>query len=137
MSAENKALIRRMIDEVWNQKNLAAVENFAAADCIGHAPTGVDVRGPDGIRQNVTRFITAFPDLHLTIEDMIAEGDKVVMRFTSRGTQRGEFLGIAPTGKRVTVTGTGTYRMEGGKIKEGWVNQDLFGLLQQLGVTFK
>jgi steroid delta-isomerase-like uncharacterized protein len=137
MSTENKALIRRMIDEVWNQKNLATVENFAAADCIGHAPTGVDAHGPDGIRQNVTRFITAFPDLHLTIEDMIAEGDKVVIRFTSRGTHQGEFLGIAPTGKRVTVTATGTYRIEGSKIKEGWVNQDLFGLLQQLGATFK
>ncbi len=137
MSAENKAVIRRMIDEVWNKKNLAAVEDFAAADCIGHAPTGVDVRGPEGIKQNVTRFCTAFPDLHWTIEDTIAEGDKVVIRCTFRGTHKGEFFGIAPTGKQVMVTATGTYRMKDGKIAEGWVNQDLFGLLQQLGATLK
>ncbi|MBI3859846.1 MAG: ester cyclase [Thaumarchaeota archaeon] len=137
MSAENKAIIRRMIEEVWNNKNLAAVDEVVAADCIGHPPTGIEARGSEGVKQNVTRFCTAFPDLHWTIEDMIAEGDKVVIRNTFRGTHQGEFLGIAPTGKQVMVTATGTYRLKDGKIAEGWVNQDLLGLLQQLGATLK
>lgn len=79
-------------------------------------------------------FRTAFPDLYGTIEDLIAEGDKVVTRITYRGTHQGEFMGIPPTGRPVTMTFTGINRIAGGKIAEGWVNFDALGMMQQLGV---
>jgi steroid delta-isomerase-like uncharacterized protein len=75
----------------------------------------------------------AFPDTRMTIEDEIAEGDKVVIRWTIRGTHKGEYMGIAPTGKEVTVTGISVYRIERGKIVEDWSNNDMLGMLQQLG----
>ena len=79
-------------------------------------------------------YLTAFPDLHFTVEDLIAEGDKVVARLTVRGTQQGAFMGIPPTGKHVTVTGIDINRLAGGKSVEHWLNMDTLGLLQQLGV---
>jgi len=104
-----------------------------AANYILHDTTG-PVSGAEGLKQFITVFRTGFPDLHFTIEDMIAEGDRVVWRYTARGTQRGELMGIPPTGKQATVTGMVCSRFANGKWAEDWSNFDALGMLQQLGV---
>src|SRR5262245_23553413 len=102
---DNKALVRRWVDEVWNKRNMAAIEDFLAPTYVGHASGVPDAKGPDGFRQRHAALSTAFPDFRFTVEEIIAEGDKVAMRNTLRGTHRGEFMGIAPTGKEMTWTG--------------------------------
>src|SRR2546425_11612355 len=92
---ENKALVRRGIEEVWNQKKVAIVDELAATDYVSHNPT-MTTHGLEQYKQLVTMYFSAFPDLHITVEDMIAEGDKVVCRWTARGTQQGAFMGIPP-----------------------------------------
>src|SRR5690242_4827157 len=95
----NKASVRRFYDEVFNKKNRAAIGEFIAPNGVDHAlPPGLPA-GIEGSKQFITMFLTAFPDLHFTVEDLIAEEDKVVARLTTRGTQQGTFMGIAPTGK--------------------------------------
>ena len=135
MSTEqNKALVRRFYDEVFNKKNLAVSDDFLAPHIIEHSlPPGLP-SGSEGSRQFIGMYLTAFPDLHLTAEDMIAEGDEVAARFTMRGTHKGEFMGIPSTGKQVTMTGIQIVRVADGRIAENWVNLDALGLLQQLGV---
>jgi len=100
---ENKAIIRRLITEVWDQGNIVVLDEIAAADYVDHTPTE-DVPGPERFKQLVQVFRTAFPDFRITIEDMIAEKDKVVARWIVRGTHKGDLMGIAPTGEHVTVT---------------------------------
>ena len=92
----------------------------------------MEFKGPEGFKQFVTTFITAFPDLHLTIDDMVAEGDKVALRITARGTHQGDFMGIAPTGKQVTAPGIVIQRLTGGKLAEGWLVNDLLTMFQQM-----
>ena len=134
MSTEdNKALIRRGIEEVWNRKNVAIVDEIAAADYVSHNPA-MTTHGLEQYKQLVTMYLAAFPDLHLTIEDQIAEGDKVVIRWTAHGTHKGNFMGIPPTGKEAVVTGITIDRFANGKSVEAWNNSDDLGLLQQLGV---
>jgi steroid delta-isomerase-like uncharacterized protein len=137
MSTEqNKTLVRRYWEEVWNNGNLAAVNQLIATDFDGHPlPGEPDVgRGPAGQKQLVGMYRTAFPDLRMTIEDLTAEGDRVAVRWTARGTQTGEMMGIPATGKPTTVTGMVLNRLADGKIAEGWGNFDALGMLQQLGV---
>ena len=130
---ENKAVVRRMYEE-WNKRNLAGIWELYAPDYVYHG-TGVF---PDldlaAMKQMVPAFWTAFPDEHMVVEDMIAEGDKVAYRFTFRGTHQGDFMGIPPTGKQVSVTGITIDRIKDGKVVESWANYDTLGLLQQLGV---
>src|SRR5689334_22639513 len=114
MSEANKAICRRVIDDVVNRGNLAAVDNLIDASYVYHGPGGLELRGPDGFRQLVTLYRTAFPDLRMTIEDAIAEGDKVVLRWTGRGTHRGDLAGVAPTGRSTTVTGIAISRLANG-----------------------
>jgi steroid delta-isomerase-like uncharacterized protein len=130
---ENKALVRRVFEELLNKKNLAAVDESYAAGYVYHGPGGQDTKGPEAFKQLIGGLHTAFPDFHDTIEDQIAEGDKVVTRFIDRGTHQGEFQGIAPTGKRFTMTGLLITRIQDGKIAEEWEELDLLGLMQQLG----
>jgi len=130
---ENKALIRRFHEEVWSQGNLTVVDELCAPNFIYHTPTG-PIHGLEGFKQFVTMYRTAFPDLHIPIDDMIAEADKVVTRWTARGTHKGDLMGIPPTGKQVTITGILIGRFEGGKFVEGWIDFDALGMLQQLGV---
>ena len=131
---ENKALVRRFYEEVFNKKNLAAIDEFLDPHIIEHAlPPGLP-GGSAGSRQFIGMYLVAFPDLHLTAEDLIADGGKAVARFTMRGTHKGEFMGISPTGKQVTMTGIQIVRVVGGRIAENWVNFDALGMLQQLGV---
>ena len=133
MSTEdNKALFRRWC-EVISQNRLDRVEEIIAPDEVDHAvPPGLPA-GLEGVKQVFTMFHTAFPDLQIQIEDLIAEGDKVVGRVTARGTHQGEFMGIAPTGKPVSFNAIDVVRIAGGKIVERWSQADLLALLQQLG----
>jgi steroid delta-isomerase-like uncharacterized protein len=139
MSAEeNKALLQRGYEQIFNQGNLDQIEEFASTDLVDHEapPPGMeDFEGIEVLRQFVKVFRDAFPDLQFTAEDMIAEGDKVAARYTMRGTHQGEFMGVAPTGNRIEVTGIDIVRFEGGKIVEHWGNSDELGMMQQLGVV--
>jgi steroid delta-isomerase-like uncharacterized protein len=136
MSTEdNKALVRRFYDEVFNNKNMAGVDAFVAPNVIDHSlPPGAPGE-IEGVRQTITMFLTAFPDLNLTLEDIIAEGDKVVVRWTMRGTHQGASLGMPPTGKQFTLPGISLVRLDGGMAAETWVCYDQLVMLQQLGLA--
>ena len=131
----NKASVRRFYDEVFNKKNRAAIGEFIAPNHVDHAAHPGLPSGIEGVKQTLTMYLIAFPDLHFTVEDLIAEGDKVVARLTTRGTQQGVFMGIPPTGKRVTVTAIDINRIVGDKSVEHWLEMDTLGLLQQLGAV--
>ena len=139
MSAEeNKAQLQRVYEQVFNQGNLDQIEEFFSADFVDHEAPPPGMEGLEGIevlRQFVKVSRDAFPDLQFTAEDMIAEGDKVAARYTMRGTHQGEFLGVAPTGKQIEVTGIDIVRFEGGKMVEHWANSDELGMMQQLGLV--
>ena len=136
MSTEvNKTSLRRFYDEAFNKKNKAAIDEFIAPDQVDHAAPPGTPGGLAGAKQTITMYLTAFPDLHFTVEDLIAEGDKVVARLTVRGTQKGAFMGIPPTGKHVTSTAIDINRLAGGKSVEHWLEMDTLGLLHQLGVV--
>jgi len=135
MSTEvNKASMRRFYEEAFNKKNRAAIDEFIDPTQVDHAAPPGTPGGLEGARQTLTMYLTAFPDLYFTVEDLIAEGDKVVARLTVRGTQQGVFMGIPPTGKHAEVTAIDINRMAGGKSVEHWLEMDTLGLLQQLGV---
>ena len=136
MSAEmNKAIVRRMYEEVFNRRNLALADELAAPESITHqAPPGLAASGPEALRQVVQLLTTAFPDHHTTIEDLIAEGDKVVVRATFSGTHQGVFLGIPPTGKSFTQQQIDVMRITDGKVTEHWAVRDGLGMMRQLGV---
>jgi steroid delta-isomerase-like uncharacterized protein len=135
MTADNKAPARKMIEEVWNKQNLSAAELMIAPKYIAHDPaTPGDIRGIAGFRQFFHQYTSAFPDQHFTIDDLIAEGDRVVTRWSVEGTQTGPLPGIPPTGKRIRVTGTTISRIENGKIVEDYIHWDALGMMQQLGV---
>lgn len=131
---ENKALVRRWVEEAWNNKNLSVVEETWDENWIDHSGPPGQPSGPEGARQFVTQFTAAFPDVQITIEDMVAEGDTVVYRWTGRATHQGVFQGIFPTGRRVEVPGITIHRLRNGKIAETWGLVDTLGMLQQLGV---
>ena len=133
MSEQNKALGRRMIEAVWNDQDYAVVDAHIPSDFIAHSSPD-DIHGPEGYKQFFSMIHQAFPDIHFTVEDVIAEADQVVMRWRVRGTHRGEFMGIPATGRKVAMTGMTIGRMAGNKVIEGWTNWDLFALMQQLGV---
>ena len=139
MSAEqNKALILRLYAEVFSRWNLGVVDEIIAPEFVGHEMLLVLPRtppGPVGFKQFYGWLRSAFPDLRYVVDDVIAEGDRVVVRWTWRCTHKGEFMGIAPTGKQATVTGMAIYRVAGGKCVERWVELSLVGLLQQLGAV--
>lgn len=129
----NKAIVRQSYEEMFNQGNTAAVDKYVAPNYVEHQTMPGMPPGPEGLRRTITMLRQAFPDLHITVDDVIAEGDKVVARVTVRGTQKGEFMGVAPTGKAITMTGIDILRFEGGKVVEHWGNEDDLGLMQQLG----
>jgi steroid delta-isomerase-like uncharacterized protein len=137
MSEQNKALSRRFMDEVWNKGNLAVIDELVAPGATFYDPSvpGGKFSGPAGMKQFVQIYRGAFPDLRLTVNDQIAEGDQVSTRWTATGTHKGELMGIAPTNKVGTITGVDIERYQNGKVVEGWANYDMLGLLQQLGVV--
>jgi steroid delta-isomerase-like uncharacterized protein len=138
MSAENnKALIRRFVEEGWNQRNLALFDEFAASNFIHYDPATPTVRSREDYKQWFTETRNAFPDFQLTIDDMIAEGDQVVTRWTFRGTNTGDLvtpMHIPATGKQVTVSGITISRFAGSQVVENWQQGDTMGFMQQLGV---
>ena|SRR5215831_19630806 len=136
MVEENKALVRRFIEEVWNRGNLSLADQLISANYLHHDNATPDFGpGPEGEKKRAGLYRTAFPDLRFTIEDMVAEGETVTSRWSSHGTHRGPLSGIAPTGKTVTISGITINRLAGGKIVEGWVIWDALGMLQQLDLV--
>jgi predicted ester cyclase len=136
--AANRAIGRRVLLELWGQGKLELADALYAPDYVDHVARGPEpgrVSGPEGIKQAVTLFRTAFPDLTYTVEEELAERDLVMTRFSARGTNRGPFLGRPPTGRVVTYTGFDLNRIRDGRIVESWVNYDALGLLQQLGLV--
>ena len=135
MGAEqNKAIVSRWVAGGWNNGDLSLVDEFYTADYTSHSPGAPDVQGQDAFKAFVTMYRTAFPDIHFTLEDLVADGDKVAWRATTRGTHRGELMGIPPTGKPIVASSSIVSRFENGKWAEDWVLIDTIGMLQQLGV---
>ena len=133
MSAEeNKALVRRFVEEFWNEGNEVSADELMAVDAEIHMPTG-EVVDPDGLKGFAATFRGAFPDWHSTFEELVAEGDRMAERWTGRGTHLGELQGIPPTGKRVEAPGSVFYRIVGGKIVEFRGQLDMMRIMQQLG----
>ncbi len=134
-SEENKALVRRLV-EVDNQGNLDALDDLVAGNFVDHSPYAqAGTAGIEGVKQFTRMIRSAFPDSTWTIDDLVAEGDKVVMRWSSRGTHQGEAFGVPATGRPVAVTGIEIYGVSGGKLAERWSEVDMLGLMQQLGVV--
>ena len=133
---ENKTLMRRFYEGVFNQKNLAAIDDFLAPNFINYSASQLGMTGGDleHVKQFLSMVMQSFPDLHYTVEDMVAEGDKVVTRLTLSGTQQGAFLGIPATGTHVTISDIEIFRITDGKMVQCWVQADYLGLMQQLGV---
>jgi steroid delta-isomerase-like uncharacterized protein len=134
MLLENKTLVRRYVEEVLNKRNLALIDELFAPTFIDHDASMPEAKGAAGVKRLAAMVHDSFSDLHFTVEDMVAEGDKVVYRYSVRGTHKGSFMGIAPTGEQFAVTGIHIYRVADGKLQEEWENWDMLGLMRQLGV---
>jgi steroid delta-isomerase-like uncharacterized protein len=136
MSAEeNKAIVRRYLDEVWNKKNVNILDELMAPNYARYLPGLDKPLDRAGQKQRIAGFHAAMPDLALFIEDLFAEGDRVVFRVMIRGTHQGTFMGVAPTGKQLTVTAIDIARLENGKIVDHWGQMDMPGLMRQLGLV--
>ncbi len=136
MSEENKAVVRRMIEELFNEGNLDATDEIIARDHSHHDPAMPEEgHGPEDFKQFVAAYRSAFPDLHVQIEDQVAEGDRVSTRWTVTGTHDGDLMGIPPTGRRITLPGMEISRISDGKIVETWEGYDSMLMMQQLGVV--
>src|SRR5918992_3740964 len=137
MFEENKAVVRREMEELFNHTgNLDAADEIIGPDYVTYEPTSGETRGIEGAKQFAATYRQAFPDLENTIEDMVAEGDKVVVRFRGRGTHQGEREAFGPpTGKRMELTGITIKGLSDGKIVEAWTNFDALGMMQQLGLV--
>ena len=134
MSQENKALFERLITEVFGRGNLNVVDELIAQDVIDHDPVPGQEPGVAGLKAGAKMFRSAFPDLNVTVEDLIAEGDKVVARVTTTGTHKGDFMGIPATGRSISVKEFHIVRILNGKAVEHWGLEDSLGMMQQLGV---
>ena len=135
MAEENKALIRWFVEEAFNRGNLDVADEVYAPTFVSHEPADPEERNPEYVKQFVGMYHTAFPDIHVCVEDVICEGDEAAYRWTARATHQGELMGTVPTGNPVTITGITINRFADGKIVEEWNNFDQLGMLQQLGVV--
>jgi steroid delta-isomerase-like uncharacterized protein len=133
--AENKTIARRFNEDVWGRGDQAALEELLDPDFVDHDALPGQPPGREGHKQILAAFRSAFPDLNVTTEDIVAEGDKVVSRWTARGTHQGELLGIAPTGNGVTIKGIDVLRVAEGRIVERWAQFNDLEMMQQLGVV--
>lgn len=132
---QNKNVSRRLREECFSKGNLSVADELMAPNALLHDPMHPGVAGPEGMKQIARIYRGAFGDLRMTIEDQIAEGDRVVTRWTASGTHTGNLLGIPPTHRKVTVTGIDIDRIADGKIKESWSNWDAIGMFRQLGLS--
>jgi steroid delta-isomerase-like uncharacterized protein len=130
---QNKAIVRRYYEELWNKWNAAIADELIAADINFRGSLGFAVHGIMSFKEYMAMVRGAFPDFHNAIDELIAEGDQVVARMTYSGSHRGELYGLAPTGKQVSYSGIAIFRIKGGKIAMGWVMGDALGLMKQLG----
>jgi steroid delta-isomerase-like uncharacterized protein len=132
----NKAVSRRLIADVFNTGRLELIDELVSEGFVGHdAAAPAPLTGRAGVRDQVAGYLSAFPDVAVTIEDQVAERDRVVTRWRARGTHEGELFGIGPTGKQATITGITIDRIVDGRIVESWNSWDTFGTLQQLGAV--
>lgn len=131
---ENKRIVSRIPEEVANQGNLSVMDEIFAEDLVDHSPLG-ELRGRDAAKEQFEWIRAAFPDLEVTVEEMIAEGDIVAARVRWHATHEGEFMGIEPTGREVEFPIFAFLRLEDGKVVERWIQPDQLGLFQQLGVV--
>ena len=137
---EPKQLIRRFVEELWNERRLEVADAIFAKDCVTHqlqsgVPSDAVPRGPQAIKEHVTGWIASFPDLHFTVEQMLSEDDRVVMQLLMEGTHRGAWLGIPASGKKMQIRMFTVHRVVQGKIVEDWVLVESLGFFQQLGVV--
>ena len=135
-----KQLINRFVEELWNQRRLEVADAIFAKDCVTHqlrsgVPTDAVPRGPEAIKEHVASWVTSFPDLRFSIEQMLGEGDRVVMQLLMEGTHQGEWMGIPASGKKMQIRMITVHRVVHGKIVEDWVLVESLGFFQQLGVV--
>ncbi len=135
MSDANKALLRRWVDEGFNKGNVGIVDELYDAEVVYRGASLAELRGVEALKAMIASFLAAFPGSRLTIEEQVAEGDSVVTRCSFVGTQEGEFMGVAPTGRQVRTSGVVFDRIAGGKIVEEWELIDIYGMLRQLGAV--
>jgi steroid delta-isomerase-like uncharacterized protein len=135
MTEENKSIVRRVFDEAWNKRDFDVVDEIFSEYFTGHDPFFDEWDGPDGHKGIMNTVLAAFPDARFTLNDVIAEEDRVVTRWTTMGTHKGEFNGVPPTSKITAVTGNTIWRIRDGQIAEAWNNWDTLGLLKQLGAV--
>jgi steroid delta-isomerase-like uncharacterized protein len=134
--ADNKQIVQRFMDECWSRGNLNVVSELVAENCRHHDPVFPSLTsGAENIKNHIQNCRNGFPDLMVTSDDTIAERDEVVVHWTVNGTHKGQFLGMPPTNKKASVTGTTIYRIEGSKIAEIWSNWNLMSLMEQLGIA--
>ena len=124
---------RRIFEEVWNRRNPAIIDELMAPDYVHHDVLSPEAFGLDGYKQFADRYLSAFPDLHMTIHDEVVAGDRIVTRWTATGTHNGDLPGLPRTGKKISVTGITIARLTNGKFVESWNNWDALGMLRQLG----
>ena len=137
---QNKRIVARFFDELWNERRLDAAREIVASDCLTHqmrsgSPDATAPRTPEILAAHVSDWLGAFPDIRFTIDEMVAEADRVAVRCTASGTHSGAWLGLAATGTRIDIRMSVTYRLAGGKIAEDWVLVDFLGVFQQLGIV--
>ncbi len=132
--ANNKDIVQKTFDVVWNQHNTAAIDELYASDYTTHDELPGFSQDRKGFKEWVNQTTRAFPDIEFKIKDQLAEGDEVVTRWEAHGTQKGEFMGVPASGKAITVTGLTMNRLQNNKIKESWNEWDSLSLMQQLGV---
>jgi steroid delta-isomerase-like uncharacterized protein len=133
--ATNKALVTEFIDALFTRGELDAVDRYLAPGFVNHDPFPGFAADREGLRQTAQAFRQAFPDWHSQLQALIAEEDLVSERFTARGTHQGEIMGVAPTGREVTLAGINIFRVQDGKLVERWGRTDDLGFLQQLGIV--
>lgn len=131
----NKTVARRYLEDFWNGDNPDVIAELAVDDVIGHPVSGQTLQGRDLLKQRHAGLRRIYADPHFVVEDMIAEGDKVLLRWSFTGKHVGPYMGAAPTGKLISVGGMNLFQLAGGKIVEFWVSADDLGELQQLGVV--
>jgi steroid delta-isomerase-like uncharacterized protein len=136
MSEQNKTSVRRLFEEVWNKGHVPVADELFAPSYTHHDSSTPDVgRGPESEKKRAILYRNAFPDIRFTVEDITAESETVMARWSCRGTHKGDLNGITPTNKQFNITGISVVRFTNGKMIEGWVNWDALGLMQQLGVV--
>src|ERR671915_1524400 len=132
---QNKALMRNYIEEAWNKGNLDFIDKNFSSDFVSHGTFPGQPTNRDSVKSVISTVRNAIPDLHITIEDMLAEGDKVASRWVTKGTHKGgDLMGAKPTGNKISVSETVVVRVKDGKVVEGWANRDDLGFLQQIGL---